>query len=233
MGDPSPGPGSALTDVRRHRSGKAAVRGLILAMGLVVGAAAAVGGVRAQDLPAERTEEPPMPEAPDQFRLGVAVSRIDWDSREGSLPAAEDGASLGLEVESLVQPFLSFRLGVAFSQPEVRSSTDRVSTDQYLLEVLGSLRWPYPPFERLDLTPFFTGGYGSVVHAPERDDLITKNQSAFVYGPGLEWNGFPPFGARLEWRRSEVEVADVFDPRDRDSSRRTLDRWVLGAYWRF
>ena len=174
-----------------------------------------------------------MPEAPEQFRVGLTLGNLDW-TEKAPLNAVEDGAVWGLEVETLVHPFLGFRFGVGRSRPEVRSGLDRASVDQYLVELLAGLRFPVGPLRRLELVPFLTGGYGSVVHAPDdRDDLITKNQSSYLLGGGVEYNGLPEVGVRGEWRRARIEFNDLFDPEDRGAAMREADRWILGVYWRF
>jgi hypothetical protein len=96
-----------------RRGGRCAGLLLLLASAALQMAATALP---AQDVP----DEPSMPEAPEQFRVGLTLSRFDWREEAGA-DAVEDGSIYGAEVETLVHPFVSFRFGVAFGQPEVRS----------------------------------------------------------------------------------------------------------------
>ncbi|HZD05098.1 MAG TPA: outer membrane beta-barrel protein [Longimicrobiales bacterium] len=209
-----------------RRGGRCAGLLLLLASAALQMAATALP---AQDVP----DEPSMPEAPEQFRVGLTLSRFDWREEAGA-DAVEDGSIYGAEVETLVHPFVSFRFGVAFGQPEVRSSTDRASTDEYVVELLADLRLPVAPLGRQGVVPFLTGGYGSVVHVPDqRDDLITRNQSAYVWGAGLEVEALSRVAMRGEWRRARVALNDLFDPENRVATQRRVDRWMLGVFWRF
>ncbi|MGD2068484.1 MAG: outer membrane beta-barrel protein [Gemmatimonadota bacterium] len=181
----------------------------------------------------EALADPPMPEAPKRLRVDLAVGGFDWDEDE-ALPEVEGVVIWGAELETLVHPLLSFRLGVGYGRPEIRSDQDRLSADQYMVELLANLRAPLGAMGEAGVVPFLTGGYGSVVHVPrDRDDLITKNQSAYVFGAGVEYDALADVGFRAEWRRTRVEFIDVFEPEDRDAVMRDVDRWVLGAYWKF
>lgn len=174
-----------------------------------------------------------MPDAPEQFRVGPVLTRFQWEEKPG-LNAVENVTAWGAEVETLVHPYLSFRFGLELGTSEIRSGLDRTSADQYVVELLADLRLPVGRLGRMRLVPFVTGGYGSVVHAPQgRDDLITKNQSAYVLGGGAEYSGLPHATVRAEWRRARVEFNDIFDPDDRSSSMRDMSRWILGVFWRF
>lgn len=201
---------------------------------LVVTATAPAPGLPSRGLAAqEPLADPPMPGAPKRLRVDLAVGGFDWDEN-GALPQVEGVVIWGAELETLVHPLLSFRLGVGYGRPEIRSGQDRLSADQYIVELLANLRAPFGAPGRAGVVPFLTGGYGSVVHVPrDRGDLITKNQSAYVFGAGVEYDALADVGFRAEWRRTRVEFIDVFDPEDRDAVMRDVDRWVLGAYWKF
>jgi len=173
-----------------------------------------------------------MPELPQRFSVALGGTRWVWDDAPPGTSSVGDATSVGLELESLVTSWLAFRLGGGFGRPTLRDGADGVGANQYHVEALGSLRAPWPLAE-WRVTPFIDGGWGSLVHDPRRNGLVTKNQSMWLYGAGIEWDALDRLGIRVGWRRAEAELSTVFDPLERDSVTVDAGRWLWSLYWRF
>lgn len=192
----------------------------------------------------EGTDDPPLVEVADQFRLSVTGSYVDWTAPEDSRGQEIDGAGAwGLDLETRVARFLSFRFGGAYGTTEITGTgaegTRRtVDADQWLLEVVAEPRLAAGPLREAGVVPFGVVGAGSVVHDPKTAEgefdppLLTRSQGSLIYGGGLEVEpaALGRFGARLEFRRAEVQVQDLFVSTDREGDGRTANRFLVTAY---
>ncbi len=186
-----------------------------------------VGGQGGEGLP-----EPAMPEAPDVFRISLAGGALMWGSEPGRA-ALDDGGVRGLDIESRVGRFLAFRLSGAYGRsaavaavtPEPDTLPTVTDLNQVLVDLVAELRLGLRGLEEVGVVPFGTLGVATVVHDPAAPALITKSQSAWAYGLGVEVAGLAgPLGARAEWRRYQVEAENLFAPADRTGSSREADR---------
>lgn len=176
--------------------------------------------------------EPPMPEAPDVFRISLAGGALMWGSEPGRT-VLDDGGLWGIDVESRVGRFLAFRLSGAYGRsaaaaavtPEPDTLPTVTDLNQVLVDLVAELRLGLRGLEEVGVVPFGTVGVATVVHDPAAPALITKSQSAWTYGLGVEVAGLAgPLGARAEWRRYRVEAENLFAPADRTGSSREADR---------
>lgn len=177
--------------------------------------------------------EPAMPDAPVQFRVGATISTFDWAGPGERGIRVEDRVMYGIELETLLFRYASVRIGTSYARPRLSGPDRAAEARQFLVEATAVGRAPVGPLERLGLVPFVTLGFGSVVHAPEPDDLIARNQNAYSFGGGVEWSGFHGFGARLEWKESDVDLGNLFDPQDRGARSRDLRRITGQLFWTF
>lgn len=215
------------------------VAGLLLAA--LLGPALAAAGPTAtsaqepaQELAQDSPVDPPsMPEVPHQFSIALTASGHVWEDGVFSGSEVDDRVAVGFEVERRVLDYLAFRVGVGYAAPDVSSSSRTVSVDQYTVELLAVGRLPLETLEGVGIIPLANVGYGSLVHAPDDDDLRGRNQSLVSWGGGVEWSALERFGVRAEWRRTTVDRLPVFDPTDRSAEKQHLERWVVGVYWRF
>lgn len=187
----------------------------------------------------EEPGDPGMATAPAQFRVGVTGSHLGWSGGGQTMP--DDGGLWGLELERLLLPAAAIRLEASHGTTTLVSSDDAVDARTYLLGVTGVARLALDPLESVGLVPFGTLGVGSVVHDPDRDDLTTASQNTLTWGAGLEARPFArapasrlaPVGLRVEWRRYQVELENVFDPVDLTSRTRHADRLSASLFWAF
>lgn len=216
-------------------------KGRALAVAAALALAAGARGAVAQEAPGE-VSEPAMPEAPVQFRVAPSVSVLSWDGNAGAATALGDATLLGIDVESRLGRFVAFRFDVAYGKGDLTSSAGTVEANQFLLGLRAEGRLDVGPFRRFGVVPFATAGVGSLVHDPvpseidaggaEPTPLITKSQSTLGWGAGVDLDLLPRFGARLEWRRYDVELVTVFDPQDRSGVDRRADRLMATVYWK-
>lgn len=207
----------------------AATAALALVSGLGAPAAAQDPGV----------PEPPEPaEAPLQFEVGPTASISTWETHVDR-PTIDDAAAFGLSVESMVMDYLGIRLDLAtgshrFAPPVGAGGQSAVDARQYTVDLLAVGRLGLPRLREIGVVPFATVGLGSVVHDPKPDSLATRSQGAWEYGAGVDLPVLEHFGARLEWRRANVNLENLFgDGADRTGMTVTNDRFALGAYLRF
>lgn len=201
---------------------------------VLVALTAAPVAVGAQEEPGD----PDMATAPAQFRVGVTGSHLGWSG--GGQTTPDDGGLWGLELERLLLPAAAIRLEASHGTTTLVSSDDAVNARTYLLGVTGVARLALDPLESVGLVPFGTLGVGSVVHDPDRDDLTTASQNTLTWGAGLEARPFravasrlAPVGLRVEWRRYQVELENVFDPVDLTSRTRHANRVSASLFWAF
>lgn len=190
-------------------------------------------GAGADAGPPGQEREPPMPERPLQFRVGGTLSSFGWSAPDGPGIEVEDAAMLGAELETILFRYASARLATSYGRPRVASPARSAEVAQFLVELSVAGRAAGGPWTRWGLVPYAVVGVGSVVHAPEPDDLISENQNALSWGLGLEWTELRGFGARLEWRDSEVELGDIFEPQARGSTDRDAGRITGQIFWTF
>lgn len=194
---------------------------------------ASVGALGAQE-PAgvgASLEEPPMARAPQQFRVGLTGGALAWGEEDGRA-SLEDGAILGLDLERRVGPFLAFRVSGGYGRSTATDEASSVKLNQFVGDVMASLRLGFERLRRVGVVPFGTVGLATVVHDPVSDDLVTKSQSAVAFGAGLEADLAGPFGLRAEWRRYVVDSENLFDPADRSGRGRVADRFYGAVYWK-
>lgn len=174
-----------------------------------------------------------MPTAPELFRVGVTGARLDWPSAGGERNVVDDHLAAGIEIEAVVTRWLGFRLGVTFGGTEIRSpSAEGTDVRHVLVEVMAAPRLAIDRLRDEGVTPWAEVGLGTLVHDPDDDALVSRNQNALVFGAGVDWDALGPLGVRAGWRRTRLELADVFDPEDRGSTEVWTSRVVVGAYWR-
>ena len=212
---------------RRHaRSVRA--RGVLLP--LAAGAALLLAG------PAVGQEEPELDvpelaEAPRSFRIGVAGSAMLWE--EADTRAPEDGALWGVDVERILFRYASVRLDLAYGTGTVRDSASAVDVTTWLAELLLTARVAPPVLERAGVIPFLAGGVGTLVHDPEAEGLPTASQNALSWGLGVQVEPFDRFGARIEWRRYDVDLEDLSDVIERSGLSRSASRLQATVFWTF
>lgn len=186
-------------------------------------------------------------DAPDQFRLSALGGWMDWGAPDAAGEQAMEASSAwGLDLETRVHPLLAFRLGAAYGRTEITRTefggpSRSVEANQIVLELVAEPRLAVGPLRETGVVPFGIVGLGSVIHDPDTEQgefepaLTTRSQGSVVYGGGLEVE--PPalgdFGARVEWRRADVQVQNIFTPTSREGTSRTSDRIVGTVYWKF
>lgn len=185
-------------------------------------------------------DEPAMAEAPLQFRVGPTVGSLSWEAPAGDGPGGEaggeridDGVLWGLDVASVVGRYAGFRLGGAVGPVTVSRGEDEMDATQYLADVSLEGRLALAPLVERGVVPYATVGVGTAVHDPAPDSLVTRSQSTFAWGAGVDVLLLDRIGARAEWRRVQAELQALFDPVDRSGTTRFAGRWFLGAYWLF
>lgn len=199
-------------------------------VGAAVLAVATAGTVEAQDAD---PPEPPVPDAPVQFRVGATISTFDWAGPGDGGIRLEDVTMYGAELETILFRYASVRLGTSYGRPRLTNAERSAEADQFLVELTAVGRAPVGPLERLGLAPFVTVGFGSLVHAPEPEDLIAENQNALSFGGGVEWSGYRGFGVRLEWKETAIDLGNLFDPQDRGGVDRDARRIGGQIFWTF
>lgn len=202
----------------------------LLSLGLAAAVLGAPGRAAAQEDPDDAPpEEPPMAVAPDQFRLGLTGGALWWPAEPDRARVGDDGL-VGLEVERRAGRFLAFRASGAYGRTTAASGEVSTGLNQYLVDVLASLRLDVGPARRAGVVPFGTIGLGSVVHDPEDGELVTKSQSAAVVGAGLDLDLSRTFELRAEWRRYLVDSEDLFDAVERTGRGRPAHRLQAGIF---
>lgn len=225
--------------MRVRRTGRASLFSILLgcATGWVV-----VPAVSAQEpgdeapageaeVTAPSQEAPEMAEAPLQFKVSLTGGVFRWEE-EPERPDLDTGVLLGLDIESEVGRFLAFRLSGAYGRASAATAGAAADVNQYVADLAGVFRLGVDPLVEAGIVPFGILAVGTVVHDPEDDELITKSQSAWGFGGGLDVGLSERFGARAEWRRYLVNTEDLFDPMGRTGDERTADRFFGSLYWR-
>lgn len=190
---------------------------------------------------------PPQAGAPDQFRVSLTGSHVDWEAPERSDgQEIEEATAWGLDVETRVASFLAFRFGGAFGTTEIAGADGegtrrRVDANQWLLELVAEPRLAAGPLLEAGVVPFGVAGLGSVVHDPKTGEgefqppLLTRSQGALIYGGGVEVepDALGAFGARLEFRRAEVQLQNLLVSTDREGTGRHRSRFMASVYLAF
>ncbi|GEM_PF-1933031 len=239
----APEPGAETGAIRRSRAAASAVPSVAAALlALCVAAGPAAG---------QETEEdragPPMADAPNQFRASVTAGLLAWDDPEGSGgKQVDDGALWGLDLETRVSRWVSFRFGGAYGRttitgPDESGTTQTVDANQVVLELVAEPRLEVGPLRRAGVVPFGILGAGSVVHDPADQEgefdpsLPSRSQGALIYGGGVEVapEALGSMGVRLEWRRSEVQLQPTFVVTSLEGSSRGAGRFMGSVYWSF
>lgn len=187
--------------------------------------------------PHDDAGDDPLVEAPFQFRVGPTVGDLSWDAAAGTgAQRMDDAVMWGLDVASVVGRYAGFRLGGAVgsnSISEVGREDSGIDAVQYLVDVVAEGRLAVGPLHEAGVIPIVSVGGGAVIHDPAPDSLVTRSQSAFIWGIGVDARILDRVGARAEWRRVQAEIQSILDPLDRSGTTRFADRWFLGAYWAF
>lgn len=181
--------------------------------------------------PPDGAEAPEMADAPEAYRLGPTATHLTW--AEGSGPTPDDGTLLGLDVERLLDSFLAMRLGLAHGSGSIAGDGQEEDVGAYMVDLSLVVRAPLSGLARAGVVPYAAGGIGTVVHDPAADSLSTASQNTLSYGLGVDFRALDRFGARLEWRRHEVNLENVFDPVDRTGRPRAANRFQASLYWAF
>lgn len=201
------------------------------------------GGILAASLaalavavPAGAQEEPAMPDAPTQFRLSLSGSGLLWGG-EGELRPG-DLTVWGIDLERLLFRHASVRVAAGYGRGSVAGPSRSTDVGTYLVEVVGVGRLAVGPLHEETLIPFAVLGIGTIVHDPAAEDLTTRSQNALAVGGGVEGGlaalgGPPALGLRVEWRRYEVNLENLFDRTDRSGRSRSADRIVATFFWKF
>lgn len=210
--------------------GGRAVRVLAAAAVLAAAFLAAAGPAEAQQDPDDEARAPETAEAPTPFRLGPTVSLLSWEDGASTL---DDVTLWGLAVEREVASFLAVRLDGGFGTGSLTDGDRTVGLSSYLAELALSVRPPIPPLARIGVEPYAVGGLGTVVHDPDDDELPTASQNALSWGIGVAVRPLDRLGARLEWRRYDVDLENLLDPTDRTGTGRRLDRFQAAFFWTF
>lgn len=233
---PGRNPGGSGGRVGGFGRGLPGLAALLLAPALLLWVAPAA----AQDVDEEGLGGPPLAEAPDQFRVAVSGSYLDWEEPEASGGQEIDGATAwGVDLATRVAPFLAFRFGGAVGGTEITGTdTDgarrTVDATQWLFEVAAVPRLAFGPLRDAGVVPFGVAGVGSVIHDPRTEEgefeppLVTRSQGALILGGGLEVepDALGAFGARVEWRRAEVQLQNLFVSTDREGVGRGSNRFT-------
>lgn len=220
------GPGPRVTMLRSRRP----------AIGSVVAAAgAAVVGVLLLALAPPAAGQPapadePLVEAPFQFRVGPSAGAMMWEEDTRRI---DDAGLFGVDLESVVARFFGFRVAGSIGTTAMERGGERTDVIQYVAEVLLEGRIAVGPLREKGVVPFVAAGGGSVIHDPSESGLVTRSQSAFVWGAGVDVGIADRLGLRAEWRRVTADLQDPFDPPDLEGSTRKADRLVGSLYWVF
>lgn len=197
-------------------------------------AAADTAAATEAEAPAEAPDEALLVEAPFQFRVGPTAGALGWREPSGPGEQRIDDAPLwGLDVASVVGRWAGFRLGGAVGPTSISLGEAEMDAVQYLADVAVEGRLAVDPLAGRGVVPYVTAGVGTVVHDPSPDSLVSRSQSTFSWGAGVEARILDRIGARVEWRRVQAELQSAFDPVARSGSTRFADRWFLGAFWVF
>lgn len=174
-----------------------------------------------------------MARAPADFAVAASVARASWKPRRGA-STVEDGLLAGGDLESRASRFLAFRLLFAYGSTRIAGPDGSASTRQYLAELSVVGRAAFGSLRRIGVVPFVDAGAGTLVHDPAAEELITRSQTVLSWGGGLDvaLGADSPFGVRVEWRRAEVQMENLFVPRDREAVERAVDRVMGGFYLR-
>lgn len=229
--------GRAVSSTGRLAAGAAAA---LLSLPLLAGPAGAQDADRDPD-------EPPMADAPNQFRVSAAGGWVGWSEPDAAGEQRIAGAAAwGLDLETRVSRYVAFRLGAAYGRTTITGSdgdgpTREVDANQLLLELVAETRLSLGTLRRAGVVPFGTVGLGSVVHDPSAEpgefdpSLATRSQGSVVYGGGVEVepSAVESLGLRLEWRRADVRVQNLFVAAAREGTSRISNRLLGTLYWSF
>lgn len=231
---------SRMSRVSRMRRTSATAAAALLAV--CVAAPPAAGQETEEDLAG-----PAMADAPDQFRVSSTAGWLDWDEpgAAGEKQVAT-GALWGLDLETRVSRWIGFRFGAAYGRTEITepdgSGTARtVDASQVVLELVAEPRLAVGPLQRAGVMPFAVVGVGSVVHDPRAGPgefdppLPSRSQGSLIYGGGLDVvpETLGSLGARLEWRRNDVQLQPTFAVTSREGTGRGASRFMGSVFWSF
>ena len=179
-------------------------------------------------------EEAPLLDAPFQFRVGPTVGSVAWaESSAQGAQRIDDALMWGLDVASVVGRYAGFRLGGSVGSLEMGAGDTEIDAIQYLVDVAVEGRLAVGPLHEAGVVPYVTVGGGAAIHDPAPDSLITRSQSTFTWGAGMEARILGRLGARAEWRRVQSEIQPILEPTDRSGTTRFAHRLFLGGYWVF
>lgn len=190
---------------------------------------------------------PAMADAPNQFRISATGAWLQWDAPEGPEgQVVDDAAVWGVDLETRVHPLLAFRFGAGWGHTTVagidaEGASRSVDANQYVLELVAEPRLSVGPLRSAGVVPFGLAGFGSVVHDPKTEPgefeppLTTRSQGSLILGGGLDLapDVLGSLGLRLEWRRAEVQMQDLFVSTSREGTSRTSDRFMGTVYLAF
>lgn len=190
----------------------------------------AAGSATADTAEAPR-EERPMARAPADFAVAPTLAWTIWDRHAGSA-VVEDGLLAGADLGSRASRFLAFRLLLAYGSARISGPDGSATARQFLAELSAVGRAAFDPFRRFGVVPFVDAGVGTLAHDPVPEELITRSQTVLSWGAGADvaLGRGSPFGLRVEWRRAEVQLENLFVTREREAVGRTVDR-VMGCFY--
>lgn len=205
------------------------VPGGLVAVLLLTLAPAAAGQ---QPVPADEpvAADEPLVRAPFQFRVGPSAGVLMWN---GGTQGIDDAGLFGVDLASVVARYLGFRVSGGIGTTAMERGEQRTDAIQYVAEVLVEGRIAVGPLWERGVVPFVAAGGGSVIHDPSESDLVSRSQSAFVWGAGVDVGIADRFGVRAEWRRMTADLQNIFDPPDLEGSTRKADRLIGSLYWAF
>lgn len=183
--------------------------------------------------PTRAQDEPAMPEAPHQYKLGAWAGGQVWGS-SGMFPAEiDDHPVIGLDVERLLVRFASLRFGVGYASTSATDGDTSIDLATYVFDFDLRGRLAFEPLRSAGITPIVLVSAGAVVHDPDGSDRRTRSQTALGAGGAVELNLTARVGAQADWRHLWVNLEDAFDPTSRESEQVDADRFTVGLYWRF
>jgi opacity protein-like surface antigen len=198
-------------------------------------------GVAQEAPPAARdtTVEPEMAKAPLQFRLSATAGAFLWGEKEGVVSLA-NLANFGIDIESRIVPAFAVRFGASYGSTTASDDTASIGVNQWEFGVQFVGRVAVAPFTKAGFVPYGFVGAGAISldprtdpNNPAEDDLITRSQSAFALGGGIDIEpGSGRWGGRVEYRHYRVSLEDPFDPVDRTSDTLGADAIIASIYWK-
>lgn len=207
---------------------RALVRGRLRAVAIALGLL-----LVAWPNPTQAQDEPAMPEAPRQYKLGAWAGGQVWGS-SGTFPSTiEDHAVFGLEVERLLIRFASLRFGAGYASTSATDGETSIDLATYVFDFDLRGRLAFEPLRSAGITPIVLVSAGAVVHDPDGSDRRTRSQTALGAGGAVELDLAARIGAQAGWRHLWVNLENAFDPTSRESEQVEADRFTVGLYWRF